>query len=75
MPDSSPVPWSIFTETLSTAFSLFGLDPSRCKCHIYRIGAATHAADKGMSDAPIRAMGRCKSNAFLKYIRINSVLN
>ena len=30
------------------------------------------AADKGMSHAQIRTMGRWKSNAFLKYIRLQS---
>jgi len=31
------------------------------------------AADQGMFDAQIRALGRWKSNAFLKYIRIPSL--
>lgn len=75
MPNGSPVPRSIFTEKLSTALKFCGLDPSRYKGHSFRIGAATHAADKGMSDAQIRAMERWKSNAFLKYIRLQSVSN
>ena len=58
---------------LSTALKFCGLDPTRYKGHSFRIGAATHAADKGMSDAQIRTMGRWKSNAFLKYIRLQSM--
>ena len=73
MPNGSPVPRAIFTEKLSTALKFCGLDPTRYKGHSFHIGAATHAADKGMSDAQIRTMGRWKSNAFLKYIRLQSM--
>ena len=54
MPDGSPAPLSIFTEKLSTALKYCVLDPSKYKGHSFCIGAATHAADKGMSDAQIR---------------------
>lgn len=73
MPNGSPVPRAVFTEKLSTALKFCGLDPTRYKGHSFRIGAATHAAEKGMSDAQIRTMGRWKSNAFLKYIRLQSM--
>ena len=46
-----------------------GLDTSRYKGHSFRIGAASHAADKGFSDAQIRTLGRWKSDAFHLYIR------
>ena len=75
MPNGSPVPRSIFTDKLSTVLKFCSLDPSRYKGHSFRIGAATHAADKRMSDAQIRAMGRWKSSAFLKYIRLQSMSN
>ena len=48
------------------------LNPSVYKGHSFRIGAASHAAERGMSDAQIRILGRWKSNAFLKYIRVSS---
>jgi hypothetical protein len=35
------------------------------------IGAASFAAENGLSDAQIRSMGRWNSNAFRKYIRSN----
>ena len=41
--------------------------------HSFRIGAATFAASKGSSTSQIQAMGRWKSSAFLKYIRIQSI--
>ena len=50
-----------------------GLNPARYKGHSFRIGAASHAADRGLSDAQIRVLGRWKSNAFHRYIRIPSV--
>ena len=68
--DGSPVSRYIFIYKLSMAIKYCGLDPSRYKGHSFRIGAASYAADAGTSDAQIRALGRWKSNAFQKYIRI-----
>lgn len=71
--DGSPVSRTIFIDKLSMAIKYCGLDPSRYKGHSFRIGAASFAADAGMSDSQIRALGRWKSNAFHKYIRIPSL--
>ena len=71
--DGSPVSRTAFTEKLPMAIKYCGLDPSRYKGHSFRRGAASHAADAGMSDAQIRALGRWKSNTFQKYIRIPSI--
>ena len=73
MPDGSPIQRAVFCNKLKTVLKLCDLDPSRYKGHSFRIGAASHAAERGLSDAQIRSMGRWKSNAFLKYIRISSV--
>ena len=73
MRDGCPVSRSVFSEKLSICIKYCGLDPSRYKGHSFRIGAASHAAEGGMSDAQIRTLGRWKSNAFLKYIRIQSL--
>ena len=62
-----------FALQLSEAVRLCGLDPSRYKGHSFRIGAASHAAAQGMSDSQIRILGRWKSNAFHKYIRVSSM--
>ena len=59
-----------FCNCLASAFKFCGLDSSRYKGHSFRIGAASHAAEKGLSDTQIRLLGRWKSNAFLKYIRV-----
>jgi hypothetical protein len=62
-----------FAGRLSEAINLCGLDPSRYKGHSFRIGAASYAAVQGMSDSQIRILGRWKSNAFHKYIRVPSL--
>lgn len=73
MQDGCPVSRSVFSEKLSICIKYCGLNPSRYKSHSFRIGAASHAAEGGMSDAQIRTLGRWKSNAFLKCIRVQSL--
>jgi len=68
-----PVTRQYFCGLLTMAIKRCGLNPARYKGHSFRIGAASHAADRGMSDAQIRALGRWKSNAFLRYIRLPSL--
>lgn len=62
----------MFVDFLSKALVHCRLDPSRYKGHSFRIGAASHAAEQGYSDAQIRIMGRWKATVFLKYIRVAS---
>lgn len=50
----SSVSRSWFSTQLSSAIKLCGLNPSVYKFHRFRIGAASHAAVRGMSDAQIR---------------------
>lgn len=71
--DGLPISRATFSNQLSLAIQLCGLSPSRYKGHSFRIGAASHAADQGFSDAQIRLLGRWKSNAFHKYIRLPSL--
>ena len=56
--DNSPVSWTIFAELLSLSLKACVLDSTRYKGHSFRIGAASFAAERGMSDAQIRALGR-----------------
>ena len=62
-----------FEDILRLALTSCGLNPSRSKGHSFRIRATSFAADRGMCDAQIRALGRWKSSAFLKYIRLPSL--
>ena len=70
--DGSPVSISWFSTQLSSAIKLCGLNPSVYKGHSFRIGAASHGAEQGMSDPQIRTLGCWRSNAFLEYIRVSS---
>ena len=67
-----PVPRNAFSQFLTAAIRQCGLDPAHYKGHSFRICAVSHAAALGSSDSQIRLLGRWKSNAFRKYIRINS---
>ena len=71
--DLTPVSRSDFSRCLNMALDFCNLDRSRYKSHSFRIGVASWAAAKGLSDAQIRAFGRWKSNAFLRYIRTPSL--
>lgn len=62
-----------FNTELSRCLTFCGLDTKKYKGHSFRIGAASHAADKGFSDAQIRTLGRWKSDAFKSYIRSESL--
>ena len=57
------------TVSLAQALRLAGLDASGYSGHSFRIGAATAAAQAGISDSLIQTLGRWKSSAFMTYIR------
>ena len=71
--DQTPITVSQFNTELQHYLQYCGLDISRYKNHSFRIGGACHAADKGFSDAHIRALGRWKSDAFKVYLRSESI--
>ena len=48
--DGSPVLRSEFSKMLGSVIRLCNLDPNRYKGHSFRIGAATYAAEQGVSD-------------------------
>ena len=74
--DGSPVSRDTFIHKLSMAIKYCDLDPSRYKGHSFRIGAASYAADAGMSDSQIRGFGALEvqcipeiyQNPFLTFI-------
>ena len=70
--NSVSVTRNFFNSVLVRTLIHNGFDVSRYKTHSFRIGAATHSFFKGFSHQQIQVMGRWKSNAFLKYIRVQS---
>ena len=70
--DKSPVTRSKFGKVLKDVAQLAGFDQKRIKSHSFRIGAATTAAGLGFSEDQIKRMGRWRSEAVQKYIRITS---
>ena len=70
--DNRAISVNQFNSELRRCLAFCGLNPQRYT-HSFRIGAACLAAEKGFSDAQIRALGRWKSDAFKLYIR-NSTL-
>lgn len=69
-PGGTPVTKSFFGDQLKKSLAWAGLSTLSYKGHSFRIGAATTAAMQGVSDEEIQRMGRWKSQAFKKYIRI-----
>ena len=69
-PDGTPVHRLHFTRQLKLVLSITGHNPANFNGHSFRIGAASTAAAKGLSDAQIQYMGRWNTNAFRRYIRI-----
>ncbi|CAC5423976.1 unnamed protein product [Mytilus coruscus] len=55
--DATPLHRPDFDRILHKCLASCGLDSSRYKGHSFRIGAATDAAERGLSDSQIRSMG------------------
>lgn len=56
--------------SIRQALTQLGLNPLDFCGHSLRIGAATSAAANGLPDSTIKALGRWKSNAYQRYIRV-----
>ena len=67
--DGSSLSRSLLVRHLREALQSMGLDTSSFNGHSFRIGAATAAAQAGLSDALIKTLGRWKSSAYASYIR------
>ena len=68
--DGKPVPKHFFNNSLKIGLEFLEISYNKYTSHSFRIGAATYAAEKGLSEDQIMRMGRWKSKAFRKYIRI-----
>ncbi|XP_063049771.1 uncharacterized protein LOC134444364 [Engraulis encrasicolus] len=70
LPDGSPMsrPW--FCNQLAAVLRGCHLSPKEYTAHSFRIGAATTAAQRGLSPTAIKALGRWSSDAYASYIRL-----
>lgn len=66
---NKPVPSRLFSSHLKLLITTGGDSSVGFTSHSFRIGAATYWANKGLSDAKIRSLGRWRSNANTRYIR------
>ena len=67
--DGSALTKARFVEAVRRALLESGIAPEGYSGHSFRIGAATAAAQAGVQDSAIQALGRWSSSAFLRYIR------
>ena len=68
----SPISYTHYNNFVGSVRAYLQL-PRTITPHSARIGAATHAAAKGVPEVLIKQMGRWRSNAFAKYIRISTI--
>ena len=68
--DARPLTKVRFTDQIRDALATIGYDPKSYAGHSFRIGAASTAAERGVEDSSIKALGRWKSDAFLAYIKL-----
>ena len=64
-----PLTKAVFIREIRRALTRLGLPAEQFAGHSFRIGAATAAAQAGLEDSVIQALGRWSSAAFLLYIR------
>ena len=65
-----PVSRATFTAFLNQALAGVGIPNYNIKPHSFRIGAATSACAQGIPDQDIQRLGRWRSDAYRRYIRI-----
>ena len=71
--DGTPVNRSFFNDKLAYVLSFCQLNKKmHIRSHSFRIGAATFAIENGYSYEQVQVMGRWNSQAFKRYIRVNS---
>lgn len=72
LPNGAPLSKARFRTHLTTVIKSCSLSPLLYTGHSFRIGAATTAAERGISTSAIKIMDRRSSSAFESYIRPDS---
>ena len=68
--DRTPLTKQRYIFHIRNALQSAGIDPTKYAGHSFRIGAATTTAERGIQDSTIKILGRWKSDAYLRYIKI-----
>ena len=69
-PNGAPLTRGQLVDGLRAALDKAGVESERFGEHSLQIGAATEAARLGASTAVIQALGRWRSNCYMRYVRI-----
>ena len=64
----APLSRQVLVNRVREAWSTAGFNVSLFNGHSFRIGAATTAAQAGLSDSNIQLLGRWRSSAFIRYL-------
>ena len=70
--DTTPYTKGCFIPKLRSALQAAGLVGPNFAGHSFRFGATTTAAERGIEDSTIKALGRWHRSAFLAYVRMPS---
>ena len=65
----APVTRQLFVSVLEAVIKKSNLNKMSLNTHSFRIGGATYAARRGMTQLQIQRLGRWSSNAYMKYLR------
>lgn len=68
--NTKPLTRELLVKSLREALTTAGMNPEPYSGHSFRIGAATAAHAHGIQDSTIMTLGRWKSNAYQRYIRM-----
>lgn len=71
--DGSPITCDLFSKVLRHSIVDIGLDPAVYKPHSFRIGGMTWAHQQNVSESRLKEIGRWRSSAYKRYIRVPMV--
>ena len=71
LPNGKMLTRSIFCASLNKVLRELKLNPQFFNTHSFRIGAATSAKQARISDVYLKALGRWRSHAYLRYVHLS----
>ena len=70
--DGTPLSKQRLVREVRAALEAGGVQPDGYSGHSFRVGAATTAARQGMEDSTIQTLGRWKSEAYKRYVKLDA---